>query len=88
MLRKLKLYNGLNITQDKNCLKASYELYLTKALQSHGWMDISNESISTPIRCDKKYYNDLQVSMGPEVVDDQAILQKKMGFKFRQCIGE
>ena len=88
MLGKLKLYNGININQGKHCLKVSYELLLTKVLQNHGWMDTSNESTSTLMRYDKKCYNDLQESMGPEVVEDQAIFQKKMGFKFRQGIGE
>ena len=88
MLRKLKVYNDLNITQGKHFLKTSGESCLTKVLQSHGWMDTSNKSTSTPKRYDKKYYNDLHESVGPELVEDQTIPQKKTGFKFQQGICE
>ena len=48
----------------------------------------SHKRVTTPIKYDKTYFNDLHDTKGPEILEEQHTLEENMGFKFRKGIGE
>jgi hypothetical protein len=41
-----------------------------------------------PMKSNSKYQADIQTSRGPELIKEQKKLEKRMGFSYRQTIGE
>ena len=88
LLGKLDLYNGLDICQARKFVKIHCKSYLTKVLQSNGWMETTSKRITTPMAYDKKAFETLHTAEGPTLIEDQVQLAEEMGFKYRTGIGE
>jgi hypothetical protein len=54
----------------------------------HGWENLKIRSPPTPMKSDPKYQADIQTSRGPESIKEHKELIKRMGFSYRQTIGE
>ena len=86
------MYNGLNILQSCDFGKISCETYIDKICTEHekSWMktfEITDDR-PTPLPTSDNFIKRLLSAVGDPDVKVQAALAKKMGFGFRQGIGE
>ena len=87
----LSRYNGLDIHQTQDYIKISCENYIDRMLRTHGWSeaghhesDIAAASPISPTACQS-----LQMEEGPpEGTKAHTELSEKMGFSYRQVLGE
>jgi hypothetical protein len=79
-------YNGIDIEQTKFSVKLHCSKYLNKMLSSHGWLN--SPPTRLPFPSDKQYLKQLQEAPTPSTEHDQQALEHKMGFKYRQLMGE
>jgi hypothetical protein len=64
------------------------QTYIKKIVSHHGWDKLKIRSPPTPMKSDLKYQEDIQTSRGPESLKEQKELERRMGFSYRQTIGE
>ena len=89
LLGVLTMFNGLDVTQGDKFIKLSCSTYITKILQGHNWLRPTHSSpLSSPMNHDKRYMTELEQAIGPTEAEPHLILQKEMGFSYRQAIGE
>ena len=88
VLGKLGLYNGIVICQTKHYIKIQCKYYLTKVLQSHGYLGTTSKNIETPIVYDKTTFAKIHDIKGSDLIEDQILLTEETGFKYRSSIGE
>ncbi len=82
-------YNGIDIIQTKYYVKLHCSKYLHKMLQGHGWLPRDTTSHpKLPFPSDKNYLKQLQDASPPTTEQGQQELEQKMGFKYRQLMGE
>lgn len=62
--------------------------YLRKILTSHGWLASSSSHISAPMTADSATLQLHAASIGPADHTAACAMQMRMGFKYRQAIGE
>lgn len=90
-LGRLSRYNGVDITQSSHFIKLSNETYLDKVFAGHSWMiteDTKTAAQPIPMYYDNKYIQQLEQAVRPESDADRRILQNRMGFNYRQAVGE
>jgi len=89
ILGKVDRFNGMDIHQTRDYIKLTCERYLQKMLKSHEWLDTStNPDKPTPLPSDNHFMQALENAVTPNTTDEKALLQLKMGFHYRQVIGE
>ena len=83
-------FNGTEVYQTDKYIKIHNEKYISKILTHHGWLEYMEKAQNRPIpmRNDAKYINEIETSKGPEDESMKAELEKRMGFSYRQAIGE
>lgn len=79
-------YNGVDIEQTKFYVKLHCSKYLNKMLSSHGWLN--SPPTRLPFPSDNQYLKQLQEAATPSTEHEQRALEHKMGFKYRQLMGE
>ena len=85
----IKRFNGMDLTQTKHYIKIHTKTYLEKILTQHGWMTPTHTALQpVPMNYDSKYQRDLELARPPSAAEDKVKLQLKMGFNYRQAIGE
>lgn len=87
-LKQLTSFNGIELIQSRNYIKVHCHRYIKKILEGHGWLKETKSVVKTPMTTDAATLQEITTSKGTTDTNTAAILQKKMGFKFRQCIGE
>ena len=83
-------FNGTQVIQTDKYIKIHNTQYIEKILKNHGWIDSMDKSQNRPIpmRNDTKYTAELETTKGPQEEKEKAELEKRMGFNYRQTIGE
>ena len=83
-------FNGTEVQQTDKYIKIHNTKYIEKILKNHGWLEHMDKSQNRPIpmRNDTKYTTEIEISKGPENAKEQAELEQRMGFSYRQAIGE
>lgn len=84
-------FNGIDIEQTQSYVKLHCAKYLTTMLQKHGWLVPSLQSQtkpSTPFHTDKNTLRVLQECTLPTTSAEKLELQTRMGFNYRQLMGE
>ena len=63
---------------------------IEKICEHHGWTNLTTRSIPTPMRSDSKYLSEIELTKGPGIINikEHRKLEQKMGFNYRQAIGE
>jgi hypothetical protein len=84
-------YNGLDVHQTSHYVKLSCEVYLRRILQTHGWdtpaVRESDRHDCVPLSPDTM--SALALLSGPdETHSDHATLERRLGFGYRQVLGE
>jgi hypothetical protein len=82
-------FNGVDIHQTRDYIKITCEKYLHKMLKQHQWLDNNNAANNpTPLPHDTAYIQTLEQAKVPNTFDEQQQLKQRMGFSYRQVIGE
>jgi deoxyuridine 5'-triphosphate nucleotidohydrolase len=83
-------FNGVDIEQTKSYIKLHCAKYLTTMLNKHGWVTTAaSQSVSpTPFHTDRNTLRNLQECTPPITQQAKMELQTKMGFSYRQLMGE
>ena len=84
----VRKFNGVDVEQTRNYNKVHCATYINKIVKHHGWENETTRTNPTPMRADNNYQREIQETKGPTDPKEQAALQKKMGFNYRQAIGE
>jgi deoxyuridine 5'-triphosphate nucleotidohydrolase len=83
-------FNGIDIEQTRDYVKLHCQKYLTTMLQKHGWLQplppLSNNPV--PFHTDRNTMRQLQEAPTPDTDEQRKVLQKEMGFSYRQLMGE
>jgi hypothetical protein len=81
-------FNGNDIHQTRKYIKINQEKYLTKMLGAHKWLVQTQSKTPIPLPSDSKWVQQLETATCPTTIDEQKLLKEKMGFHYRQVIGE
>ncbi len=82
-------YNGVDIKQTQHYMKISCEKYIRKLTTKHQWLETEHASNNTtPIPSDTTYITSLETAIPPNTEQEKQALKAKMGFNYRQVIGE
>ncbi len=83
-------FNGIDIEQTRDYVKLHCQKYLTTMLQKHCWLQplppLSNNPV--PFHTDRNTMRQLQEAPTPDTDEQRKVLQKEMGFSYRQLMGE
>lgn len=89
---QLQHFLGIDIEQTREYIKISGETYLKKVLHRHNMMESSNFGLNpakaVPMHADHKYVQSLDTAKPPSSDKEATQLEKEMGFRYRQVIGE
>ena len=83
-------FNGVDVEQGSTCVRISSKTYLKKIISNQKWLD-KNDRISNlplPSSGDTKYVKTLEEAIPPNNDLEREELQREMGFKYRQAVGE
>ena len=83
-------FNGIEIEQTARYIKIHCGKYLEKMLQGHNWLTPHPPLASQPLPfpADKVFLQKLHVCTVPITIEEKQTLETRMGFKFRQVMGE
>jgi hypothetical protein len=85
----IERFNGVDIHQTKEYVKITCEKYLYKMPKHHGWLDqAQGTSPITPLPAEATYITTLEQATPPQTETEKADLRTKMGWNYRQVIGE
>lgn len=85
----IQRFNGVDIEQTGTYIKLHCAKYLTKMLTDHQWLTTEPLPIMpVPFPADKTYTKHLQECNPPQTHAERQQLEKDMGFKYRQVMGE
>jgi hypothetical protein len=84
----IRRFNGVDISQTRDYVKMSCEMYIDKIVIGHGWQNEPAHTIPVPMRQDSAYHAILETELRPETEEEKENLEKIMGFSYRQAIGE
>jgi dUTP pyrophosphatase len=90
-LGRLTRYNGVDITQSADYIKIHNETYINKIIEGHAWMKTEEHYTANkpiPMHSDNKYIHSLEEAIPPQTEEEKTRIQHKMGFNYRQAIGE
>jgi deoxyuridine 5'-triphosphate nucleotidohydrolase len=82
-------FNGVDITQTRNYIKLSNATYLKKIFRHHHWMldEVPLSKRAVPMKDSTDYQRQLESSI-PLTDQERDTLETKLGFTYRQAIGE
>jgi hypothetical protein len=82
-------YNGVDIHQTQYYIKITCEKYIRKLIAKHKWLTTeSAANVPTPLPSDNTYITTLEKATPPNTETDKQMLKERMGFNYRQVIGE
>lgn len=81
-------FNGVDIQQTRHYVKIHGATYINKILSGHGWTESEKQKKPIPIHYDSKYSARIEQAKAPLTTEEKIKLQRKMGFNYRQAIGE
>lgn len=81
-------FNGLDIKQTRHYVKISCEKYLKKMIHGHEDLLKHIPTIPVPLPADSTYIRNLETATVPQTVREKQQLKERMGFNYRQVIGE
>jgi Reverse transcriptase (RNA-dependent DNA polymerase) len=84
----IKRFNGMDIHQTRHYIKLSCEKYIDRIIEHHGWQNEKHANKPIPMRNESTFLATLELTDGPSELKEQQALEKQMGFKYRQVIGE
>lgn len=85
----IERFNGVDIHQTRHYVKLTCEKYLYKMLKNHGWLTTEHTpNTPTPLPQDTKYITAIENATIPKTESERQALKDKMGFNYRQVIGE
>jgi hypothetical protein len=91
ILGRVEHFNGMDIHQTKDFIKITCEKYLYKMLNNHGWLATTTTPTSDkpiPLPSDNHFMQALENATPPNTESERKELSAKMGFHYRQVIGE
>jgi Reverse transcriptase (RNA-dependent DNA polymerase) len=77
----IKRFNGMDVQQTRHYIKLSYETYMDKIIEHHGWQHEKYATKPLPMRNDSSYLATLELTEGPSEIKEQQALKRQMGFK-------
>ena len=81
-------FNGMDIHQTQAYIKITCEKYLYNMLKQHNWLPTISNPAPVPLPSDTRYIAQLEQAEQPKTQTDKDNLKRKMGFSYRQVIGE
>jgi dUTP pyrophosphatase len=82
-------FNGMDVHQTRHYMKITCEKYLYKMIKSHEWLIKGPHPINPiPLPADSAYLQRLEQAVVPNSILAKTALQHRMGFKYRQVMGE
>ena len=86
-------FNGVDVEQTDKYIKIHNTTFVNKILDFHHWQistlnPVDNVNPTTPMTSDPSFLRSLENSQPPLLKDESIALQRKMGFNYRQAIGE
>ena len=87
-LGTVKRFNGIDVQQTRHFNHISCQTYIEKICKYHEWTNLQTHNVPTPMQSDPEYLAIIQLTQGPETLNDQQKLQKQMEFNYQQAIGE
>jgi len=82
-------FNGMDIHQTRYYVKITCEKYLYKMIKAHDWLLTGPHPIHpVPLPADAAYLKRLEQAVMPQSIPAKVTLQQRMGFKYRQVMGE
>ena len=89
-LGRVTRFNGVEVDQTNKFVRLHNTQYIEKILKRHGWLNDNYKSSRHPVpmRSDSKYLHLLENAKGPTDDKDRQKLELKMGFNYRQALGE
>ena len=88
---KVTLFNGIDVLQTRHYIKISVETYISRVCEKHlaSWMDMGQcPTYMTPLPNKPSFMKLFLSSIGNPDEKHQRELAKKMGFGFRNGLGE
>ncbi len=82
-------FNGMDIYQTRNYVKLTCTKYLQKVVKNHSAL-LNNPTniLPVPLHADSTYIKQLEQAAVPNTTQEKLTLKQKMGFNYRQIIGE
>ncbi len=80
-------FNGVDIEQTRHYIKIHGKTYIQKIFEAHRWLE-KDKRKPISMNYDSKYIHKLKQAKSPLNSDDKVKLQIKMGFNYRQAMGE
>ena len=87
-LGNVRKFNGINVLQTKHYNHLHCAKYIEKITAHHGWTFKKCHTKPIPMRYESKHQATIQLFTGPHDERARCKLQQKMGFNYRQAIGE
>jgi len=85
----IQRFNGMDIEQTGAYIKLHCHTYLSKMLGDHNWLPKDPLPLMpVPFPANKTYTKHLQDCTPPQTHAERLLLEKEMGFKYRQVMGE
>ena len=83
-------FNGIDIEQTRHFVKLHCKTYIEKIVNEQKWIenDMYTSRFLLPMNAEPKFQQQLESAKPPSTKEEQHSLQKKMGLKYRQAIGE
>ena len=83
-------FNGIDVDQTRDYIKLYNATYITKILRNHPWIledEFPPAIFPIPMRSDSTFTHSLETA-DPLTEQDRLALETKLGFSYRQAIGE
>ena len=90
ILGLISRFNGVDIDQTREYVKLHNTTYINKLLAQHAWLSNDDDPIHSqplPMNPDNAYQKKLE-SASAMTIQEKVILERKLGFSYRQAIGE
>ena len=88
----LHRFNGVNVEETDSFIKIYNETFINKILDFHDWQlpprSLDSNKSPIPMFYEHKFISSLEHEQPPLTRDDAILLQRKMGFNYRQAVGE
>ena len=69
-------------------IKLTCHTYIQRITEHHGWTNKKAHTLPVPMRNDATHLKELETTTGPTTQEERQLLEKEMGYNYRQVIGE
>ena len=81
-------FNGVDVHQTRDYIKITCEKYLFNMLKHHDWLATTPHIAPIPLQSDPRLMAKLEQATPPTTIAAKEDLKQRMGFHYRQVIGE